>query len=193
MYPYWCIEKGYAGYTGPRDDIPAWCRERAFGWIRVMGVDVINSMVIYTFATIAFYLLGAGVLHGRGVIPQGSRMVQELSVLYTETLGPWSLPLFLLGAFAVLYSTVFSSTAAHCRIFADFVGHAGSLRQEGLRDAPAGHAHFRAHPAAGAVHLLHVLRRAGDDGEDRRLSRRPRCCRSSAFTRSTCDTNACRG
>jgi Mn2+/Fe2+ NRAMP family transporter len=124
MYPYWCIEKGYASYTGPRDDSPEW-RSRAFGWIRVMGVDVANAMVIYTFATIAFYLLGAGVLHGRGVVPQGSRMVAELSTLYTETLGPWSLPLFLAGAFAVLYSTVFSSTAAHCRVFADFTGMLG--------------------------------------------------------------------
>lgn len=124
MYPYWCIEKGYASYTGPRDDSPEW-RSRAFGWIRVMGVDVANAMVIYTFATIAFYLLGAGVLHGRGVVPRGADMVQELSALYTETLGPWSLPLFLAGAFAVLYSTVFASTAAHCRVFADFTGMLG--------------------------------------------------------------------
>jgi Mn2+/Fe2+ NRAMP family transporter len=124
MYPYWCIEKGYASYTGPRDETPEW-RSRAHGWIRVMGVDVVNAMVVYTFATIAFYLLGAGVLHGRGVTPQGSRMVQELSALYTETLGAWSLPLFLAGAFAVLYSTVFSSTAAHCRVFADFTGMLG--------------------------------------------------------------------
>ena len=124
MYPYWCIEKGYARYAGPRDDSPAWVR-RAFGWIKVMGVDVLNSMIIYTFATIAFYLLGAGVLHGMGLMPQGSDMIATLSNLYTETLGAWSLPLFLVGAVAVLYSTVFASTAAHCRVFADFVGMLG--------------------------------------------------------------------
>ncbi|MEZ5397266.1 MAG: Nramp family divalent metal transporter [Bryobacterales bacterium] len=124
MYPYWCIEKGYARYAGPEEDSPAWVR-RAFGWIKVMGVDVLNSMIIYTFATIAFYLLGAGVLHGMGLIPQGSEMVATLSNLYTQTLGPWSLPLFLVGAVAVLYSTVFASTAAHCRVFADFVGMLG--------------------------------------------------------------------
>ena len=124
MYPYWCIEKGYASYVGPRDDSPAWVR-RAFGWIKVMGVDVLNSMVIYTFATVAFYLLGAGVLHGMGLVPQGSEMVSTLSNLYTQTLGPWSLPIFLAGAVAVLYSTVFASTAAHTRVFADFVGMVG--------------------------------------------------------------------
>lgn len=121
VYPYWCLEKGYARYSGPRDGSPAW-RERAGGWMRVMGVDVVNSMVIYTFATVAFYFLGAGILHGRGLVPRGAEMVQVLSSMYTETMGEWSLPLFLVGAFAVLYSTIFAATAAHSRVFADFAG-----------------------------------------------------------------------
>ncbi len=124
MYPYWCIEKGYAQYAGKRDDSDGWTH-RAFGWIRVMGVDVVNSMVIYTFATVAFYFLGAGVLKGMGLVPAGSEMVHVLSNIYTQTLGEWSLPLFMVGAFAVLYSTVFAATAANCRVWADFVGMLG--------------------------------------------------------------------
>ncbi len=124
MYPYWCIEKGYARYAGPRDDSPQWVR-RAFGWTKVMGVDVVNSMLIYTFATVAFYVLGAGVLNGMGIVPEGSSTIDTLSNLYTQTLGQWALPLFLVGAVAVLYSTVFASTAAHTRVFADFTGMLG--------------------------------------------------------------------
>lgn len=124
MYPYWCIEKGYAQYTGKRDGTPAW-RQRALGWVRVMGFDVLFSMVIYTFATVAFYFLGAGILKGMGLIPEGSEMVHVLSSIYTETLGGWSLGLFMIGAFAVLYSTVFASTAANCRVWADFIGMLG--------------------------------------------------------------------
>ncbi len=124
MYPYWCIEKGYARYAGRRDASAGWTR-RALGWIRVMGFDVVFSMVIYTFATIAFYFLGAGVLKGMGLVPEGSEMVQVLSSIYTETLGEWSLGLFMVGAFAVLYSTVFASTAAHCRVWADLIGMFG--------------------------------------------------------------------
>ena len=124
MYPYWCIEKGYARSAGRRDDSPGWTR-RALGWVRVMGFDVLFSMVIYTFATIAFYLLGGGVLRGMGLVPEGSEMVHVLSSIYTETLGLWSLGLFMVGAFAVLYSTVFASTAAHCRVWADLVGMLG--------------------------------------------------------------------
>lgn len=124
MYPYWCIEKGYARYAGRRDDTPAWTT-RALGWIRVMGFDVLFSMVVYTFATIAFYFLGAGVLKGMGLVPEGSEMVRVLSTIYTETLGGWSFGLFMVGAFAVLYSTVFASTAAHCRVWADLIGMLG--------------------------------------------------------------------
>ncbi len=123
-YPYWCIEKGYARFTGRGENTAVW-RNRAHGWIKVMGADVLNSMVIYTLSTVAFYLLGAGILHGMGVVPQGAEMVGMLSNMYTATLGPWSRDLFLAGAVAVLYSTVFSATAAHSRLFADFLAILG--------------------------------------------------------------------
>ena len=125
-YPYWCIEKGYARFTGPRDQTDAW-RTRALGWIRVMGMDVLGSMILYTFPTVAFYLLGAGILHSMGVVPQGSEMVGMLSNIYTEILGEKSLYPFLVGAFAVLYSSVFAGTAAVSRGFADFLGMVGAF------------------------------------------------------------------
>lgn len=37
-YTYWCVEKGYAAWTGPRDDSQAWV-DRARGWIGVMKLD----------------------------------------------------------------------------------------------------------------------------------------------------------
>jgi len=76
-------------------------------------------MIIYTAATVAFYLLGAGVLHGMGIVPKASDMIPALSNLYTQTLGAWSLPLFYIGAIATLYGTAFAATAAHSRMFAD--------------------------------------------------------------------------
>ena len=50
-YPYWCIEKGYARFTGARDDSEAWA-ERARGWMRVMRWDAWCSMVVYTLSLI---------------------------------------------------------------------------------------------------------------------------------------------
>ena len=117
-YPYWCLEKGYARFTGPRDDSPQWA-ERALGWLRVMRWDAWCSMVIYTFATVAFYLLGASVLHPRGEVPKGPRMIYILSTMYEGVFGEWGKYVFLVGAFAVLYSTFFVAIAGHTRVVAD--------------------------------------------------------------------------
>lgn len=61
-YTYWCIEKGYARFAGPTDASAAWAR-RARGWIRVMQLDVLLTLLMLTCATVPFYLLGAGVLY----------------------------------------------------------------------------------------------------------------------------------
>jgi Mn2+/Fe2+ NRAMP family transporter len=129
MYPYWCVEKGYARFTGPRDGTAEWTA-RARGWIRVMHLDIMCSLVIYTFATVAFYLLGASVLHRMGVIPADRDMIAVLSNIYTQTLGGWALWLFYVGAVVTLYGTIFASTAAHARLFADAVRIAGTYRRD---------------------------------------------------------------
>jgi Mn2+/Fe2+ NRAMP family transporter len=132
MYPYWCIEKGYARHVGPPDGSPAWTA-RARGWIRVMHLDITCSLAIYTMATIAFYLLGAGVLHRLGVVPAATDTVQVLSGIYTQTLGGWALWVFYAGAVVTLYGTIFASTAAHSRVFADAVRIMGGYARDDSR------------------------------------------------------------
>jgi hypothetical protein len=117
-YPYWCLEKGYARFTGARDQTAQWA-ERARGWMRVMRWDAGLSMVIYTFATVAFYILGATVLHRQCLDPEKSQMIHALSQPYVEVFGDWAHWLFLFGAFAVLYSTFFVAIAGHARVSAD--------------------------------------------------------------------------
>jgi manganese transport protein len=129
MYPYWCVEKGYARYAGRNDGSPMW-RWRALGWIRVMHVDIFASMLIYAVATVAFYLLGAGILNGMGLVPAAKDMIPVLSNIYTQTLGTWSLWLFYVGAIATLYGTIFASTAAHSRVCADMCRLMGLFRAD---------------------------------------------------------------
>lgn len=119
-YPYWCLEKGYARFAGPRDDSPGWA-DRANGWLRVMRCDAWCSMVVYTFATIAFYVLGAAVLHPRGLSPEGNSMIRTLATIYDTVFDPYGWYVFLVGAFAVLYSTFFVAIAGNARIAADGV------------------------------------------------------------------------
>jgi manganese transport protein len=126
-YHYWCLEKGYARHTGPNDGSQQWTR-RAGGWIKVMYLDALLAMVIYTVVTIAFYLLGASVLHNSRNIPEGYSMIESLSTMYTESLGPWAKSYFMLGAVIVLYSTLFAALAAWTRIFSDIFGQVGWIR-----------------------------------------------------------------
>jgi len=121
MYPYWCLEKGYAKYTGPRDSSEHWLK-RARGWLHVLHIDAWTSMVIYTLATVAFYLLGAAVLGRTGLNPSGQHMVRTLAAMYVPVFGPWSDKVFLSGAFAVLYSTFFVAAAGNARLVADAMG-----------------------------------------------------------------------
>ena len=129
MYPYWCVEKGYARFVGPREAGPEWIA-RARGWIRVMHLDITCSLAIYTAATVAFYLLGAGVLHRMGVVPAARDTVAVLSNIYTETLGRWALPVFYLGVVVTLYGTIFAATAAHSRMFADLAQILGAYDRD---------------------------------------------------------------
>ena len=129
IYTYWCVEKGYARYTGPREDTEAW-RRRAHGWIRVMNFDVIGSMIIYTIATVAFYLLGAGILNKMGLVPEGKEMIATLTNIYTQTYGEWSKWLFYLGAIVILWGTIIAGTAGHSRMFADFMRLQGAFRKD---------------------------------------------------------------
>ena len=129
VYPYWCLEKGYGRAVGPRDGSTAWA-DRARGWLRVMQLDAWASMVVYTVVTVCFYLLGAATLGRLGIVPAGGEMVRSLGAMYAPVFGPWAQDVFLWGAFAVLYSTLFVAAAGNARMVAD------GLAMQGL--GPAG-------------------------------------------------------
>lgn len=130
FYPLWCLEKGYARATGPYEDTPEW-HARARGWLRVMKYDAWLSMVVYTVATLSFYILGAAILHRQGKTVGGADQMQTLSLMYTATYGDAGRWVFAGGAFMVLYSTLFVSSASNTRLGVDFLGLLGVLN---LRD-----------------------------------------------------------
>jgi len=126
VYPYWCLEKGYGAAVGPRDDSPAWAA-RARGWMKVMQLDAWGSMIVYTTVTICFYLLGAATLGRLGLRPAGGEMVRTLGAMYAPVFGEWARGVFLIGAFAVLYSTLFVAAAGNARMVVDGLILAGRL------------------------------------------------------------------
>jgi len=90
--------------------------------MRVLRLDAWVSMVVYTVATLAFYLLGAAVLHGQtdGTGLGATQLIETLAAMYQPVLGTGGGRAFIvLGAFCVLYSTLFAATAGSARILAD--------------------------------------------------------------------------
>ena len=53
----------------------------------MMYLDALVSMVAYTIVTVAFYLLGAAVLHAQDLTPEGHATITTLANMYTDSLG----------------------------------------------------------------------------------------------------------
>lgn len=130
-YPYWCIEKGYSRYAGPNSPKEEWA-VRARGWIRVMFLDAWVSMVVFTLATVAFYVMGATVLHRQGLDPNRETMIETLAEMYVPAFGPWTKGCFLVGVWAVLFKTLYVASASNSRLCADFLSLAGLVRYKEL-------------------------------------------------------------
>lgn len=130
-YSYWCIEKGYPARIGQFDDSPAWYH-RAHGWLKVLRTDIWITLGILTLATIPFYILGAGVLHAVGAQPSGTETIVVLSRMFTQTLGEWSLWLFAIGAFCILYSSSVAAVAGGGRYIPDYLMELGFLKRDRL-------------------------------------------------------------
>jgi Mn2+/Fe2+ NRAMP family transporter len=129
-YPYWCLEKGYARFAGPNSPDDGWVR-RARGWIRVMNMDAWVSMLVFTLATVSFYFMGATVLHQehlKGNPLEKGREIPQLAAMYVPLLGSWAMTVFLVGAWAVLFKTLYVASAGHSRLTADFFSLAGFVR-----------------------------------------------------------------
>ncbi|HBH51439.1 MAG TPA: hypothetical protein DDY91_06045 [Planctomycetaceae bacterium] len=126
-YPYWCLEKGYARAVGRNSPDDSWVA-RAKGWMRVMQLDAWASMIVFTLATVSFYFLGATVLHpDPNLRPQGSKVIEVLSQMYEPAFGSWTKLVFLVGAWAVLFKTLYIASAGHARLTADFFSLTGLL------------------------------------------------------------------
>ncbi len=131
-YTYWCVEKGYPSFIGHDRDDPEWVA-RAKGWIKVLHTDVWVTLILLTLATLPFYFLGAGVLHQIGETPAGLDTVRVLSSMFTETLGAWSLWVFGIGAFFILFSTVLSGIGAGARFIPEYLIELGLIERAKVR------------------------------------------------------------
>ncbi len=124
MYPYWIVEKGYPAFVGPKEDSDAW-QARYRGWMRVLMADAGVCTGIALVITCAYYVLGASVLNQLQVLPEGMKVVEQVSLIFTETIGGWAYYIFMFGGFCTLFSTLLVFAASSGRIGADFLQKVG--------------------------------------------------------------------
>ena len=90
-------------------------------------------MVVYTFATVAFFILVQPCFIAcleTAAIQRGCGMVATIAEAYVPVFGEYAKWLFLSGAIAVLYSTSFVGAAGNARIIADAFSIFGAYPRE---------------------------------------------------------------
>ena len=89
-YTHWCIEKGYPSFLGAERAGANWERH-ARGWMKALHTNAWLALIVVTCATVPYYMLGAGVLHKMGIVPEGNdATIGALSNTFTQTLGGWA-------------------------------------------------------------------------------------------------------
>lgn len=158
MYPYWVMEKGYAGHLGPRE-AQGWLH-RAKGWVRVLQVDAGLATLLATVVTAAYFLLGAAIFHRQGRTPQGMAVVWDMSAIFTQTFGGWSTGVFLIGAFCTLFSTVLVAIAATGRMWTDVLCSMGFVNRHNPQSVQRSRRAVQSLYLAGGLILFLVLHTA---------------------------------
>ena len=118
-YATYVQETGYGLLAGSRTS-EGW-KSRMEGWLRVMKVDVIVSVILVVIITVAFLIVGASVIAGLGEYPSGPELGVFLANAYGELFGPIGYWILLVGGFFALYSTVFGQTQVVAVVWPDWL------------------------------------------------------------------------
>ena len=125
MYPYWVLEKGYGQHVGNPDS--EGFVERARGWIRVLQWDTGVCTILATVITAALFVMAAAVLYDSGTDIDKDTILVQFSAMFSRTFGDWSVIMFYVGAFCMLFSTLIVGIAAAGRMWADMFASMGKL------------------------------------------------------------------
>jgi Mn2+/Fe2+ NRAMP family transporter len=85
--------------------------------LRLGMFDLNVGYALSAVLAVVFLSLGANLLKPRGLTPNGVDVALTLSRIYTEVLGQWMFPVFLLAAFAAMFSTAYSVMDGFPRTF----------------------------------------------------------------------------
>ena len=90
--------------------------------LSVARVDLALGYGLSLGLGVLFVSLGAEVLRPAGQVPEGADVAITLARLYTDVLGPWMLPVFLVAAFFGMFSTAYGVMDGFPRAFSRTLG-----------------------------------------------------------------------
>ena len=102
------------------EHLPRWQRTTTDSrqLLRTGLFDLNVGYVLSALLAVVFVSLGANLLRPRGLTPAGVDVALTLSRIYTEVLGSWMFPVFMLAAFLAMFSTAYSVMDGFPRTFA---------------------------------------------------------------------------
>jgi Mn2+/Fe2+ NRAMP family transporter len=126
-YSYWLTAKRYgaAGRSGaggmPADPkrLDGDERRRLRGWLRQMTLDTSIAVIGATLITLAFLILGAELLHPRGLVPGEHHVAETLGTLLSGVFGRFGYWLMIIGLLTGFYGTVLSNQDGFGRLLAN--------------------------------------------------------------------------
>lgn len=127
IYTFWAVEKSSGKIKrdiqkGANLDFQKGTSGNLSSWISVAHLDVGLSYILMLFVSLAFLMIGVIVLHNAGLdgsplVPAKEETMIILSRLLTASIGPQAKYIFLVAAFAILYSTVIGLVDGKSRAF----------------------------------------------------------------------------
>ena len=105
------------------------------GLLRLGMTDLNVGYILSAVLAVIFVSLGANLLLPRGLTPAGVDVAVTLSKIYTEVLGAWMYPVFMLAAFAAMFSTTYAVMDGFPRTFSTLLKTLFPERQGLKREA----------------------------------------------------------
>jgi hypothetical protein len=93
--------------------------KRVKGWLRMVRADTLMASFIGVVVIIGFVSSGAGVLHVKQILPAGAAVALNVAEIFSSMFGRAGHYLFLLGAFAALFSTCLAAFTGWPRLLSD--------------------------------------------------------------------------
>jgi Mn2+/Fe2+ NRAMP family transporter len=126
-YSYWVVEKGYGAANQPHQlgeildpkDFNQDDRQRLWGWLSEMTLDITIGVVGGLLIVVAFLILGAELLRPKGLLPEENQVAEVLGQLLGGVWDPVGYWFMIIAVLTGFWQTTLTNQDGWERLFAD--------------------------------------------------------------------------